>query len=283
MRITKENSGISDFTEVIANLQEQYGEVYWNTIDGEMFIHRALTRLEYKELVRSEANNIDKEDAVCKTCILYPEEIDLDEYPAGIPTKLFEIILKNSFLDSIDAKLNVVNYFRNEMQEFDNQITCIINEAFPNFDIEEVENWDMQTTAKYLSRAEWKLNVLRQIPIDYSTSNEMMKEEWNAEHSKDINTEEISNNKEDSELEDKTNGVEAESIENKEKFKSETLKERQNRLNQDGPRKKTAEEIARFKKLFPEIDWGSEVDLNNNIDNMKDSVDVTAPALRPGW
>ena len=55
---------------------------------------------------------------------------------------------------------------------------------FLNIDIEEIESWQMAKTAKYLSRAEWKLNVLRQIPIDYETSNKMLENEWVMQHSK---------------------------------------------------------------------------------------------------
>ena len=51
------------------------------------------------------------------------------------------------------------------MYDLDNQITCLINEAFPNIDIEEIEKWDVDKTTKYLSRAEWKLHNLRGIPF----------------------------------------------------------------------------------------------------------------------
>ena len=47
------------------------------------------------------------------------------------------------------------------MYDLDNQITCMINEAFPQFDIEEIEEWDVEKATKYLSRAEWKLHNLR--------------------------------------------------------------------------------------------------------------------------
>ena len=49
------------------------------------------------------------------------------------------------------------------MYDLDNQITCMINEAFPNIDIEEIENWDVEKTMKYFTRAEWKLHNLRGI------------------------------------------------------------------------------------------------------------------------
>lgn len=274
MKITHDKRHVDeqiDYMALIEELQEQYDSIFWNVIDNEMFIYRPLGRQEYKELLSSDADELQKEDAVCETCILYPENIVLDDYPAGIPSQLFALILKNSFLDSIDSKKSVVSYFRREMEEFDNQITCIINEAFPNIDIEEIENWDMTKTAKYLSRAEWKLNVLRQVPVDYELSNQLMEHEWNSQHQKasqdnDIQHEEpVAENK------------------HQDEFKVETLEQRQARLAKEGPKKKSPEELARLKAMFPEIRWDAEIDPTGDLDKMKDSLDVIAPALRPGF
>lgn len=259
MKITREsnyslNNGQVDYMSLINDLQDEYGTIYWNTLDGQMFIYRPLGRLEYKQLINSEISDIEKEDVICKACLIYPENFDFDDCLAGIPTELSRLILKNSFLDSLESKQLIINYHRSEMQQFDNQITCIISEAFPSLDIEEIESWDMAKTAKYLSRAEWKLNILRQIPIDYDTSDRMMEQEWNIQHS---------NGEMDKQEESKTH----------------------NQVQNQGvtPRKKSAEEIAELKRKFPEINWDAEVDTTKvDVNQLRDSVDTTAPALRVG-
>lgn len=280
MKISQDNlikniNNETDFMLLINNLQDQYGEVYWNNIDNQMFVYRALGRLEYKEILSSEISDIEKEDVVCQACLLYPENYNFDDCAAGIPTQLFKLILKNSFLDSIDSKKLIIAYHRAEMEQFDNQITCIINEAFPNFDIEEIENWDMSKTAKYLSRAEWKLNVLRQIPVDYEISDRLMENEWNIQHISKEQLEEIKK-------QNANNNQPLQETSNNEKdknFKVETLEERQARMKNEGPKKKSPEELARLKKAFPDIDWDAQV----SVDDLKDNVDTLAPALRPGW
>lgn len=280
MKISQDNlikniNNETDFMLLINNLQDQYGEVYWNNIDNQMFVYRALGRLEYKEILSSEISDIEKEDVVCQACLLYPENYNFDDCAAGIPTQLFKLILKNSFLDSIDSKKLIIAYHRAEMEQFDNQITCIINEAFPNFDIEEIENWDMSKTAKYLSRAEWKLNVLRQIPVDYEISDRLMENEWNIQHISKEQLEEIKK-------QNANNNQPLQETSNNEKdknFKVETLEERQSRMKNEGPKKKSPEELARLKKAFPDIDWDAQV----SVDDLKDNVDTLAPALRPGW
>lgn len=263
MKISNENryniNNNIDFMNMINNFQDKYEEVYWNTIEDQIFVYRPLGRLEYRQVINAEISDVEKEDAVCKACLLYPENFDFDNCVAGVPTQLFKNILKNSFLDSLESKIAIVNYSRNEMMEFDNQITCIINEAFPNFDISEIENWGMAKTAKYLSRAEWKLNILRQIPVDYEVSDKLMTEEWYNMHNHNKEKEENQNNA-------KENTANA----NKD-------------TNKNMPRKKTKEEIEALKKKFPEIKWEYEVAKEDIIKEMNDTVDTTPPALRTGW
>ena len=285
MKISNENKftiyNETDFMNMINEFQDKYEEVYWNTIEGQVFVYRTLGRLEYKEVLNSDTTDIEKEDIVCKACLLYPENFDFDECTAGIPTMLFKSIMKNSFLDDLKSKQFIINYNRLEMQQFDNQITCIINEAFPNIDISEIENWGMSKTAKYLSRAEWKLNVLRQIPVDYEMSDKLMENEWNTMHSQ--NEENDNNTNSNTNTNNNINTNNDINTNNNIEFKVETFEERQKRLKNSTPRKRSKEEIEMLKRKFPELNWEYEVDPNKDIDSMKDNIDTLAPALRPGW
>lgn len=270
MKISKDNvhtiNNNVDIMALIEKFQEEFEEVYWNTIENITFIYRPLGRLEYKQIISSDIEDIEKEDVVCKACLLYPKDFDFDNCAAGIPTYLFNKILRNSFLDKLESKKLILAYHRAEMEEFDNQITCIINEAFPNIDLEEIENWGMSKTAKYLSRAEWKLNVLRQIPVDYEISDKLMENEWITQHNLDVNEEE---EKHQPVSEQTQPGV----------IIGESIEERQKRLAKDGVPKKSKEDLERLRKAFPDINWDAKVD----TDPVNDVVDTVAPALRPGW
>lgn len=246
-----------DYPRLLEEFQKEYDNIYWNTIEDMTFIYRPIGRNEYKDLLKQDMSAIEIEDIVCETCLLYPKNFDFESCPAGIPTELFKLILKNSFLDSIESKKLIVGYYRSEMLEFDNQITCIISEAFPNLTIEEIESWDMAKTAKYLSRAEWKLNILRQIPIDYEVSDKLMEEEWVMQHStSDNNTEE-----------------------------DQPVQAQQPKTdNSKQPKKKSPAEIAELKRKFPEINWDAEFDPSKeSFDVIGGIVDTTPVALRAGY
>ena len=61
----------------------------------------------------------------------------------------------------MDSVVSLIDVYREELETVDTQMSCIISEAFPNYDIEEIESWDMIKFCKIFSRAEWKLKNLR--------------------------------------------------------------------------------------------------------------------------
>ena len=166
MKITnsKQKQAELDFDNLVKDLIAQYGTIFFANIDNNFFIYKPLSRKDYKAIVENnELTNIEKEDEVCAMTILWPEDIDWDDIEAGIPSKLYEEILKNSFLDSPESIAHLIDIYREELETLDTQLSCIISEAFPNYDIEEIENWDMIKFCKIFSRAEWKLKNLRNL------------------------------------------------------------------------------------------------------------------------
>lgn len=151
-----------DLTALYFQFKEEYRNIFMHQIDNDVFIYRTLGRAEYRAISENEAiDDMDREEVICKACVLHPESFDFDNSPAGLPTELCEIVMKASLLDAKESQEQALEYYRLEMHDFQNQITCLINEAFPQLDIEEIEKWDMEQTLRYLSRAEWKLHNLR--------------------------------------------------------------------------------------------------------------------------
>ena len=153
-----------DLTALYIDFCGKYRNVFMVEIAGHVYIYRALGRGEYRQILEDRRfSSLQKEELICSQCLLYPnpDEYDWDDKEAGIPTELMKAILTDSYLDDVVRRRNLHDFYRAEMYDFENQITCIINEAFPNLDIEEIESWDVEKTTKYLSRAEWKLQNMR--------------------------------------------------------------------------------------------------------------------------
>lgn len=272
-----------DLTEIYLELKEKYTEVFMFQVDNQVFLYKQLGRKDYKDLLEAECSDYEKEELICKECVLFPENYDFEECDAGIPTQLTKTILKNSFLDSLESRQLLINVFRQEMYEMDNQITCLIHEAFPEYDIEEIETWDLQRTAKYLSRAEWILANLRGAvfshdPFTGKTPEEILQEQEaaaaaQAETTGAAQTTEMDTTQASDEPSPISQGI------------IETIEERQARLKKQGisKQKMTPEKLKELQMKYPEMDWGANVFEEVTIDSLKDSVSVESPALRPGF
>lgn len=213
-----------DITDIFFDMQDKYSNVFIVEIENERFIYRPLGRREWCDLCANKnLSSLEREEVVCGLCTLYPEDYDFSECIAGIPSQLHNEIMKNSYL-SLDDMINMISYYRQETNTINSNITCIINEAFPNFDIEEIENWDMDKTIKYFTRAEWKLINLRQIPLDT-----------------DI-LEVIEENRANSQKNSAPEKLEAET--------SEIVG-----VNKNNKSPLTPEKLAQLQRAYPEIDW----------------------------
>lgn len=251
MKIASEKQQVYHSIDVIQKLkelEEQYRSIYWTHIEGDLYIYKPIGRKDYREIVGSEMSIEDKKDELIKKCILFPEDFDIDDMVAGMIDVLFEKIIDISYLDSEESRVGVIEYYRQEMYNLDNQITCIINEAFPQFDIEDIENWDVEKTAKYLSRAEWKLQNFRGFQFneeyfDYGQASSQVEQE-------EVQEQQVNTNED---------------------------------ANKPTKEKLTPEKLRQLKAQFPEIDWENDAIMRGGVDAMADSVDTMAPALRPGW
>ena len=261
MKLSNSERNDDNIIEIIEELEEKYEYVYWISYNNNIYIYKPLGRRDYKEISdNDQLSKLDKEDEVIKRCVLYPYDLDLDVLEAGIASNLFKTIMKNSYLDSIQTRMNVLDYFRQEMFNMEEQATCIINEAFPNFDIEEIENWGVEKTSKYLSRAEWKLQNLRGLVFDEQAMEQVREQMLNQENN--TNTQE--KEQRDPEV-PQSNTSKTEEV--------TTTKKKKERM--------TPEKLAELKAKFPEIAWDKDVILNEGIEGMKESVDTLPPALRP--
>lgn len=157
---------IPDYNALFLKFCQEHRNVFMFHSEDQFFIFRALGRGEYKEILKTPTlTDLDREEVICDTCVLYPEGFDWENCEAGLPTVMSAEILKKSYLTDLDERAGLHSFYRAEMYDLDNQITCIIHEAFPQYEIEDIDKWDVEKTTKYLSRAEWILQNLRRAEV----------------------------------------------------------------------------------------------------------------------
>lgn len=163
----KQKPSVKDFDELIKGFLDKHGNIFFSDIGGETFIYKPLGRKAYKDIVNNlNITDLDKEDLICEETIIWPYDYDADNYDAGVPSKLYEEILTNSFLSSTEDMVYLLEACREETEQLDVQMSCIISEAFPVYDIEEIEAWDMIKFCRIFSKAEWKLKNMRSLEMN---------------------------------------------------------------------------------------------------------------------
>lgn len=226
----------ADFDMLIKQLFAEHGNICFAEYNGDIYIYKLLNRKAYKNLISNpNLSQIEKEDEVCKECILWPRDFNPDDYDAGMPTYLYEQIMENSFLTGVKDMIILIEACREETDKLDSQMSCIISEAFPNYSIEEIEEWDMIKFCQMFTKAEWKLKNLRSLTFDTDMLDFL----------KTLNLDD-----EDVQEEDDNSNV---STSNVQQQSTNTIKV--------GNREMTADEYRQyleFQKQFPDIDWGAD-------------------------
>lgn len=157
------------YKQQLEQWREQYfGAVYVMEVNEQEYIFRGMSRAEYKKAMDWYEDDYERAEYVCRTCVLYPTIEDYsDEIYAGIPEVLVNEVLKESGLTLGVKEMDYEIAIREqEMQRFDNQVSCVIKEAFPEIPIEEIENWQFQKVLWYYVRAKWMLETFHGISLE---------------------------------------------------------------------------------------------------------------------
>lgn len=250
-----------EFDAIVKDLLSKHEVIFFADIDDITYIYRPLTRKEYKTIVENDNLNIlDKEDEVCEATILWPKNLDFDDVSAGVPSILYQKIIEDSFLDGVNKIISLIETYRQDLVTVDAQMSCIISEAFPNIDIEEIESWDMIKFCKMFSRAEWKLKNFRNI------DNLLDVTEILSSYNEEEDNEEYEDEEYDNELQ--------------EEIESTPIKENKKGTIKVGNKEMTEDEYQQylnFQKAFPIIDFGADT-MFTGFDTL--TADTTPVALR---
>ena len=170
--VSDSNKQTVDLDYLIEEAFQKHSAVFFSEIDGQLYSYRPLGRKEYKDILTNEnISDLDKQDAIVKTALIYPPNLDLDDCPAGVPNQLCNDIVEKSCLDP-ESMLYLLHMERQEAEQLGSEMACIIAEAFPNYSLEEIESWNNFKFMKIYAQAEWVLKNIRGVQfqldiIDY--------------------------------------------------------------------------------------------------------------------
>lgn len=83
--------------EQVDEWKKQYGELYVTEFEDQTFVWRVLNRAEYKKIVNAQGMDVfQREEEICRQCVLYPQNYDYSVAKAGVATLLAEQIMDKS-------------------------------------------------------------------------------------------------------------------------------------------------------------------------------------------
>ena len=101
---------------VLAQLQNEYGDIYIAEIGGKEIAYRALTLKEMGVFQTIADSAADLEDIYVQNAVVYPQDFDIDRMKAGHVSQLAEAIAAVSGLD-VDFVLGSLDQLRQEAAE----------------------------------------------------------------------------------------------------------------------------------------------------------------------
>lgn len=159
--------------QIYNKLLEKHGVIYTHELDDELYMYKLLTKLEYEALTSQIEDELDLQDAIVQTCVLYPSDIDIDDMLPGDVFELAKIIVEQSCV-SLEDRLTMLKVFSEEMGRLDNVLCCLIMRAFPSYRFDELENMNYPDLYRLYSRAEWYLVNILQEPLTFSAEQAIM-------------------------------------------------------------------------------------------------------------
>lgn len=170
--------------EAYAQLMEwkqQYFDVYQTELYDIVFTYRALSFSEFEQIKETIPDNEEREEAVCRLAILDPQIEDWSEEIYGVvPQLLARQILESSCLTRESA--NEVRLYRAQQkakvnETVEEQVACLIKEAFPEFSLEEILNWSIKKMCWYEARARWIMQNLKGVVFEENELEETIEQQ----------------------------------------------------------------------------------------------------------
>lgn len=83
--------------EIVEDLKKEYGDIYATEYDDVVFVWRPINRKEYREIVVDAGNGpLDREEAICQLCVLWPKGYNFSDGKAGYAALLSQNIMDES-------------------------------------------------------------------------------------------------------------------------------------------------------------------------------------------
>lgn len=165
-------------TEKLYELKKKYGPLFVTRIKGQDVIFRELTFSEFDKIseyqTSSDYTNVDIEDLIIKSAVVFPEDFNCDKYPAGLISSLSEEILEESGFSSIKKAKKVLDEKRLKASEVRSLMKSFVLATISTYSPEDLDNMTYTMLAENVALAE-KIIEIKQSILGIESTNVSLK------------------------------------------------------------------------------------------------------------
>jgi hypothetical protein len=146
-----------------------YGVIYQGEADGRDYCFRSLTVNEFNALsggmVDDLAEQVDAEDTIVSTCLLYPSIEEYGSWPAGLAASLVDAIMVNSGWGDEEEISNRFAKYRGELGSYLNQFKMLIVAAGLGYTWEELDDKSVDKLLELTAAANEVLQIQASVAV----------------------------------------------------------------------------------------------------------------------
>lgn len=154
-------------SDIVFRLKEKYGNIYSVNIRGVEVVFRELTFQEYKKILYlrelNDFSSADIEDVIISYSIVYPEDFDWNNIPAGNISTLAEDVLDISGITSAKLAKSILEQKRLEANEVKNLMKAFVLATITSYTPEQLEAMTFSELAEKVALSEKIIEIQQAI------------------------------------------------------------------------------------------------------------------------
>jgi hypothetical protein len=159
--------------ELLYELKLLYGSVFETNLKKDTIVFRELTFSEFDQITEhqnSGESSAEIEELIIKLGVIYPENIDLDHYPAGLVSSLAEEILHESGFASPGKAKRILDEKRLEASEVRSLMKAFVLATITSYTPEDLDNLTYTKLAQKVALSE-KIMEIKQAILGIESTN----------------------------------------------------------------------------------------------------------------
>jgi hypothetical protein len=159
--------------EFLYELKSLYGSVFETYLKKDLVLFRELTFAEFDQITEhqnSGESSAEIEELIIKLGVIYPENINVDAYPAGIVSALAEEILEESGFASPKKAKRILDEKRIEASEVRSLMKAFVLATITSYTPEDLDNLTYTKLAQKVALSE-KIMEIKQAILGMESTN----------------------------------------------------------------------------------------------------------------